>query len=132
MSLPLLSLPKFDRKKFMIFSCIGVKYFSICWQKLFTKRQRPVMPSSLSLLPLQYLSTPESLLIVPELVRFVCCVIHPPNEILQSDIVPRWAFIGWLLSLCQVSSLSSAMLGPSFPLSPCHVRPFFPSLSLPC
>ncbi|CAI8028680.1 Integrator complex subunit 3 [Geodia barretti] len=49
----------------------------------------------------KYLSTPESLLIVPELVRFVCCVIHPPNEILQSDIVPRWAFIGWLLSLCQ-------------------------------
>lgn len=60
------------------------------------------LPLSLTLIPPQYLSTPESLLIIPELIRFVCCVIHPPNEILQSDIVPRWAFIGWLLSLCQV------------------------------
>ena len=63
----------------------------------------PPPPHSLSLcVHSQYLSTPESLLMIPELVRFICCVIHPPNEILQSDIVPRWALVGWLLSLCQV------------------------------
>ena len=33
---------------------------------------------------------------------FVCCVIHPTNEVLGSDVIPRWALIGWLISLCQV------------------------------
>ena len=61
---------------------------------------------------MQYLSTPESLQMVPELVRFVCCVIHPPNEILQSDIVPRWALIGWLLSLCQVVCSYTVYIAP--------------------
>jgi integrator complex subunit 3 len=49
----------------------------------------------------KYLSTNESLTVIPELIRFVCCVIHPPNEVLGSDILPRWAFIGWLLTLAQ-------------------------------
>ena len=40
---------------------------------------------------------------IPELIRYICCVIHPTNEILGSDILPRWAVVGWLLSLCQVS-----------------------------
>ena len=52
-------------------------------------------------LPFQYLSTPESLHQIPELIRFICCVIHPTNEVLASDVIPRWALIGWLLSLCQ-------------------------------
>ena len=42
---------------------------------------------------------------IPELIRFVCCVIHPTNEVLVSDIIPRWALIGWLLSLCQGNSV---------------------------
>ncbi|XP_064401975.1 integrator complex subunit 3-like isoform X2 [Halichondria panicea] len=49
----------------------------------------------------KYLSTPESLYLIPELIRFICCVIHPTNEILASDVVPRWAVVGWLLSLAQ-------------------------------
>lgn len=40
----------------------------------------------------------ETLLI--DIVRFICCAHHPSNEILQSDIIPRWAVIGWLLKLC--------------------------------
>jgi len=51
---------------------------------------------------LQYLSSPESLHLIPELIRFVCCLIHPSNEVLASDIIPRWALVGWLISLCQV------------------------------
>ena len=50
----------------------------------------------------QYLSSPESHHLIPELIRFICCVIHPTNEVLASDIIPRWALIGWLISLCQV------------------------------
>ena len=50
----------------------------------------------------QYLSSPESHKLIPELIRFICCVIHPTNEVLASEIIPRWALIGWLISLCQV------------------------------
>ena len=32
-------------------------------------------------------------------VRFICCVIHPTNEIIRSEIMPRWAVIGWFLEL---------------------------------
>jgi len=39
--------------------------------------------------------------IVSDIVRFICCAHHPTNEIIQSDVVPRWALIGWLLSLCR-------------------------------
>ncbi|XP_003382726.1 PREDICTED: integrator complex subunit 3-like [Amphimedon queenslandica] len=56
----------------------------------------------------KYLSSPESLSVIPELIRFVCCVIHPPNEVLGSDILPRWAFIGWLLSLTQSNPVLSS------------------------
>lgn len=48
----------------------------------------------------QYLSTPESQSLRCDLIRFICCVIHPSNEILCSDILPRWAVIGWLLMTC--------------------------------
>jgi hypothetical protein len=27
-----------------------------------------------------------------------CCAHHPPDEIILSDVVPRWAVIGWLLT----------------------------------
>lgn len=48
----------------------------------------------------QYLSTPESQTLRCDLIRFICGVIHPSNEVLCSDIIPRWAVIGWLLTTC--------------------------------
>ena len=48
----------------------------------------------------QYLSTPESQSLRCDLIRFICCVIHPTNEVLCSEIIPRWAVIGWILSSC--------------------------------
>jgi len=44
-----------------------------------------------------FLATPESESLIPDLVRYICDVFHPPNHILCSDIVPRWAMLGWLL-----------------------------------
>ncbi|XP_014672236.1 PREDICTED: integrator complex subunit 3-like [Priapulus caudatus] len=48
----------------------------------------------------QYLATPESQSLRCDLIRFICSVVHPPNEILCSDIIPRWAVIGWMLTTC--------------------------------
>ncbi|KAF3952134.1 hypothetical protein CMV_022279 [Castanea mollissima] len=39
--------------------------------------------------------------LISDIVRFICCAHHPTNEIIQSDIIPRWAVIGWLLTLCR-------------------------------
>ena len=47
-----------------------------------------------------YLSTPESQSLRCDLIRFICGIIHPSNEVLCSDIIPRWAVIGWILSSC--------------------------------
>lgn len=51
----------------------------------------------------KFLSGPNSDNLIVDLVRFICCAHHPPNEIIQSDIVPRWAIIGWLLKSCRRS-----------------------------
>ncbi|GAB6031207.1 Integrator complex subunit 3 [Chamberlinius hualienensis] len=48
----------------------------------------------------QYLSTPESQSLRCDIIRFIVGVIHPTNELLCSDIIPRWAVIGWLLTTC--------------------------------
>lgn len=48
----------------------------------------------------QYLSLPESQSLRCDLIRFIVGVIHPTNELLCSDIIPRWAVIGWLLTTC--------------------------------
>lgn len=48
----------------------------------------------------QYLSTAESQSLRCDLIRYICGVIHPSNELLCSDIIPRWAIIGWILSSC--------------------------------
>ncbi|KAL3643195.1 hypothetical protein CASFOL_014010 [Castilleja foliolosa] len=45
----------------------------------------------------KFLATPESNTVVIDIVRFICCAHHPSNDIIQSDIIPRWAVIGWLL-----------------------------------
>lgn len=47
-----------------------------------------------------YLSTLESQSLRCDLIRFIVGVIHPTNELLCSDIIPRWAVIGWLLTTC--------------------------------
>lgn len=49
----------------------------------------------------KFLDAPESETLIPDLVRFICCAHHPPNEILQSDIISRWAIVGWLLKCCR-------------------------------
>jgi integrator complex subunit 3 len=56
----------------------------------------------------KYLSQPSCQFYIADLIRYLCCVIHPPNEVLSSDIIPRWALVGWLLSLCQ-SSMAASM-----------------------
>ena len=48
----------------------------------------------------QYLNTPESQTLRCDLIRFIIGCIHPSNEVLCSDIIPRWAVIGWLLTSC--------------------------------
>ncbi|KAL2941963.1 Integrator complex subunit 3-like protein [Bienertia sinuspersici] len=48
----------------------------------------------------KFLFVPERETLVADIVRFICCAHHPSNEVLQSDVVPRWAVIGWLLKLC--------------------------------
>lgn len=48
----------------------------------------------------QYLGTPESQSLRCDLIRFICCLIHPSNEVLSSDIIPRWAVICWIISTC--------------------------------
>lgn len=49
----------------------------------------------------RFLSAPGSETLVCDLIRFICGVHHPTNQILQSDIVPRWAVVGWLLKCCK-------------------------------
>lgn len=51
----------------------------------------------------KFLSEPDREFVIVDIVRFICCAHHPTNEIIQSDIVPRWALIGWLLTCCRRS-----------------------------
>lgn len=53
----------------------------------------------------QYLSTAESQSLRCDLIRYICGVVHPSNEVLSSDILPRWAIIGWLLTTCTVGGV---------------------------
>ncbi|KAJ2808480.1 hypothetical protein H4R20_000868 [Coemansia guatemalensis] len=45
----------------------------------------------------RYLSTPEAESLYGDLVRFVVGVVHPPNAVLASNVVPRYVFLGALL-----------------------------------
>lgn len=36
--------------------------------------------------------------IIPDVVRYVCCICDPPEENKARDILDRWAFVGWLYS----------------------------------
>ncbi|XP_055593273.1 integrator complex subunit 3 homolog [Uranotaenia lowii] len=48
----------------------------------------------------KYFTTPESQSLRSDLIRFIISAIHPTNDMLCSDIIPRWAVIGWLLTSC--------------------------------
>lgn len=48
----------------------------------------------------KYFSTPESQSLRSDVIRYIINVIHPTNELLGSDVTPRWAIIGWLLTTC--------------------------------
>jgi len=56
----------------------------------------------------KFLNEPDKETVVVDIVRFICCAHHPPNEIIQSDIVPRWAVIGWLLTTFRKKSYVEA------------------------
>ena len=56
---------------------------------------------------LQFLCTAESQTLRADIIRYIVGVIHPSNEVLGSDIMPRWAVIGWLLKTC-TSPVASA------------------------
>ncbi|GKV06370.1 hypothetical protein SLEP1_g18270 [Rubroshorea leprosula] len=51
----------------------------------------------------KFLLRPGGEAVVVDIVRFICCSHHPSNEVIQSDIIPRWAVIGWLLTCCRKS-----------------------------
>lgn len=44
-----------------------------------------------------FLASPERRTVVIDIVRFICCAHHPSNEVIHSDIIPRWPMVGWLL-----------------------------------
>ncbi|XP_018720421.2 integrator complex subunit 3 [Eucalyptus grandis] len=49
----------------------------------------------------KFFCTPERETLIVDIVRFVCCAHHPPREIIHSNVIPRWAVIGWLLKSCK-------------------------------
>lgn len=48
----------------------------------------------------RFFATPESQSLRSDVIRYIINAIHPTNELLCSDIIPRWAIIGWLLTTC--------------------------------
>ena len=48
----------------------------------------------------RYFATTESQSLRSDVIRYIINAIHPTNELLCSDITPRWAIIGWLLTSC--------------------------------
>lgn len=48
----------------------------------------------------RYFATTESQSLRSDVIRYIINAIHPTNELLCSEIIPRWAIIGWLLTSC--------------------------------
>lgn len=46
----------------------------------------------------QYLSNDQHQMIRIDFIRYICTSIHPSNDILAADYIPRWAVIGALLT----------------------------------
>lgn len=57
----------------------------------------------------KFLNEPDKETVIVDMVKFICCAHHPPNEIIQSDIVPRWAVIGWLLKCCRKNHVENSV-----------------------
>ncbi|KAF5190179.1 Integrator complex subunit [Thalictrum thalictroides] len=55
----------------------------------------------------KFLCRPEAESVITDIVRFICCAHHPPNEVIQSNVIPRWAIIGWLLKCCRNSHVEA-------------------------
>jgi integrator complex subunit 3 len=59
----------------------------------------------------RYFTTQESQSLRSDLIRYIITAIHPTNDMLCSDIMPRWAIIGWLLTSCtNQTALANAKL----------------------
>jgi integrator complex subunit 3 len=75
----------------------------------------------------------ESGSIVSDLIRFICGCYHPPNHVIASNVMPRWAMLGWLIKTVRVShSLSLLSLFPSFAALYRSVMFFFLCATEPC
>ncbi|KAI3794873.1 hypothetical protein L1987_37513 [Smallanthus sonchifolius] len=48
----------------------------------------------------KFLDVPEKETVVIDIIRFICCAHHPSNDIIHSNVIQRWAVIGWLLKCC--------------------------------
>ncbi|KAK1572406.1 hypothetical protein Q3G72_032270 [Acer saccharum] len=57
----------------------------------------------------KFLLGPERETLIVDIVRFICCGHHPSNEIIQSDVIPRWAVIGWLLTCCRKNYVEASV-----------------------
>ncbi|PIA53734.1 hypothetical protein AQUCO_00900367v1 [Aquilegia coerulea] len=55
----------------------------------------------------KFLCRPEAESVITDIVRFICCAHHPSNEVIQSNVIPRWAIIGWLLKCCRSSHVEA-------------------------
>ncbi|ERN03085.1 uncharacterized protein LOC18431216 isoform X1 [Amborella trichopoda] len=49
----------------------------------------------------KFLSKPNRESLICDIIRFICCAHHPPNEVIQSNVISRWAISGWLLKCCK-------------------------------
>ena len=67
--------------------------------------------------------------LIPRSVRYIVCVYHPPNHILSSDVVPRWAFIGWLMRCIRVRNFYSHIYFLTLQCSRSLLQPMQSSLS---
>jgi integrator complex subunit 3 len=48
--------------------------------------------------------TQERESIIPDIIRFIVVCHHPTNAMLRSDVLPRWALLGWMLSCTKAST----------------------------
>lgn len=55
----------------------------------------------------KYFSSPENETLAPELIRWIVGVHHPTNAILQSNIVPRYKVVGWLIGQLRTAHIQA-------------------------
>jgi len=75
-----------EMETWLTFLFTNVKYGTHTWyQKWFAAK---------------FLSSPENDTLVPDLIRWIVGAHHPTNAVLQSNIIPRYKVIGWLIGGC--------------------------------